>query len=237
MGDGSSKDIEDVEVGDEVTAADPETGETHARRVVETYVHEDVPTYEVRTTAGAVTSTEEHPFYVQGKGWVPVRDLQPGDSLVDPKGGDVDVVSVEATGRRETVHNFEVEELHTYHVAAGETWVRVHNTCTTPRADFIVGENGTVIPTSRARLEAGFQDANLPSAPTRSPGTEYTLSDGSKVRVMDASGQAPQRASFTNGNGQPVDAFSGKPPQPPQGLTTAARKAWVRERTHVELGP
>ncbi|WP_157683578.1 polymorphic toxin-type HINT domain-containing protein [Microlunatus soli] len=129
MGDGSEKNIEDVQIGDEVTAADPETGETHARRVIDTYVHENIPTYDVETTAGTVTSTEEHPFYVQGKGWIPVRDLQPGDRLVDPKGSEVDVVAVTATGETATVYNFNVDELHSYHVQAGETWVRVHNDC------------------------------------------------------------------------------------------------------------
>ncbi|WP_152364023.1 DUF6531 domain-containing protein [Microlunatus speluncae] len=129
MGDGSSKHIEEVEVGDEVTAADSETGEIHARRVVETYIHEDVPTYDVITTAGTVTSTEEHPFYVQGKGWTPVCDLRPGDRLVDPKGTKVEVEAVTPTGRTATVHNFHVEGLQNYHVQAGTTWLRVHNTC------------------------------------------------------------------------------------------------------------
>jgi len=129
MGDGSSKSIEDVAVGDEVIAADPETGESQARRVVDTYVHENVPTYDVVTTAGTVTSTEEHPFFVQSRGWVPVRDLRPGDVLVDAKGDHVEVTSVVPTGETTTVHNFHVEDLHNYHVQAGSAWLRVHNTC------------------------------------------------------------------------------------------------------------
>jgi hypothetical protein len=62
---------------------------------------------------------------------VPVRELQSGDRLVDPKGSEVDVVSVAATGETATVYNFNVDELHSYHVEAGEMWVRVHNECTT----------------------------------------------------------------------------------------------------------
>jgi hypothetical protein len=231
MGDGSSKNIEDVQIGDEVTAADPETGETHTRRVIDTYVHEDVETYDVTTTAGRVTSTAEHPFYVQRKGWTPVRELKPGDHLVDPKGSEVEVVAVEPTGETATVYNFNVDDLHNYHVLAGQTWALVHNNC---RADFVVSERGTAIPTNRVRLEEGFQDAGLGSQPTASPGTEYTMPDGSSVRVMDPAGSAPQRASFENGNGQPVD-IDGNTPQPPKGLTKGERKQWVRERTHVEL--
>ncbi len=131
MADGSSKNIEDVQVGDEVTAADPETGETHGRRVVDTYRHENVSTYDVKTTAGTVTSTEEHPFYVRGKGWIPVRDLESGDTLVDPKGEEVEVVSVILTGETATVYNFHVDDLHSYHVQVGDAWVLVHNKCET----------------------------------------------------------------------------------------------------------
>ncbi|MCA1195768.1 DUF6531 domain-containing protein [Saccharopolyspora sp. 6V] len=104
-----------------------------------------------------------------------------------------------------------------------------------PNADFVVGGNGTAIPTSRSRMESGFQDAGFSSQPTQSPGTQYTMPDGSLVRVMDASGQAPERASFTNANGGPVDGTTGKPVQPPPGLTKGQRAAYIRERTHVEL--
>ena len=105
------------------------------------------------------------------------------------------------------------------------------------RADFIVGSNGTTIPTSRTRLEDGFNAAGFPSSPTRAPGTQYELPNGELVRVMDASGQAPFRASFTNANQQPIDPFTGKPPQPPQGLSKPERRSYVRDRTHIELEP
>jgi len=106
-----------------------------------------------------------------------------------------------------------------------------------PRADFVVGSDGTAIPTSASRLEAGLQEAGFPSRPTVSPGVEYTLSDGSLVRIMQPSGQAPLRASFTNANGGPINPFTGKPPQLPPGLTAAQRRAWVRALTHIELQP
>ncbi len=129
LADGASKLIEDIAIGDEVIAADPETGETHAREVVDTYVSEEVETWNVSTSAGSVTSTAEHPFYVQGRGWVPVRDLTSGDILVEADGSELKVESVSPTGGTATVYNFQVEGLHNYHVKAGESWVRVHNTC------------------------------------------------------------------------------------------------------------
>jgi hypothetical protein len=104
--------------------------------------------------------------------------------------------------------------------------------------DFVAGPAGShpPVPVSQSRMAAGLDEAGFPSAPTRAPGTEYTLPDGSKVRLMQPSGQAPLRASFTNGNGQAINPFTGKPVQPPAppGVTM---KEWVRLNTHVDQTP
>lgn len=102
---------------------------------------------------------------------------------------------------------------------------------------FVASADGVVVPTSRARLVEGFEGAGFPKTPTTSPGTQYTLPDGTLVRVMEPSGQAPLRASFTNANGGPISPFTGKPIQPPPGLSPAQRLEYIRMRTHVELGP
>lgn len=107
----------------------------------------------------------------------------------------------------------------------------------TARADFIASADGVVVPTSRSRLVAGFEEAGLPSTPTTSAGTQYTLPNGSLVRVMEPSGQAGLRASFTNANGGPINPFTGKPVQPPPGLSKPERLDYIRSRTHIELGP
>ncbi|HEX4246767.1 MAG TPA: hypothetical protein VH008_02800 [Pseudonocardia sp.] len=104
------------------------------------------------------------------------------------------------------------------------------------RPDFIADQNGTVVPTSKSRLEDGFQGAGFPHTPTRSPGTDYTLPDGSHARVMDPSGPAPSRASFTNSDEKAISPFTGKPVQPPRGMSKPGRKEYIRSRTHVELG-
>ena len=82
-------------------------------------------------------------------------------------------------------------------------------------------------------MKKGFEKAGFPSRPTESPGTEYTLPDGRRVRAMEASGKAPKRASLENRNGQPVD-MDGQTVQPPKGLTPAERKEYIRARTHIE---
>lgn len=104
--------------------------------------------------------------------------------------------------------------------------------------DFVAGPIGSEppVPVSQSRMAAGFDDAGFPSMPTASPGTEYTLPDGTKVRLMEPSGQAPMRASFTNGNGGPINPFTGKPVQPPA-PPGWSMKDWVRALTHVEQTP
>ncbi len=128
LADGTMKSVEDVEVGDEVTAFNPETGETEPGRVVDAYVHHDMTTYQVVIDDDqAVTTTAEHPFMVVGQGWPPVCELRKGGQLVRPDGSTVTIDSVDATGDTATVHNFEVEGLHNYYVQAGDEWLLVHN--------------------------------------------------------------------------------------------------------------
>lgn len=113
---------------------------------------------------------------------------------------------------------------------------------TPPRGgpDFVAGPVGSQppVPVSQSRMAAGFDEAGFPSASTRAPGTQYTLPDGSTVRLMEPSGPAGRRASFENANGGPINPFTGKPPpNPPPGLSRADRPEWVRNQTHVEQSP
>jgi RHS repeat-associated protein len=105
------------------------------------------------------------------------------------------------------------------------------------RPTFIASSNGVVLPTSASRLAAGFERAGFQAAPTVSAGVSYTLPDGSLARVMQPAGKAPLRASFTNARGGPISPFTGKPVQPPPGLSKSERVEYVRERTHVRLEP
>ena len=210
LGDGTSKSIEEIEVGDEVLAADPETGETFAKRVLDTYVHEDVETYVVETSSGSVTSTAEHPFWVDGRGWTPVRELQPGDKLVDADGMRVKLLAVGATGETATVHNLNVDGLHNYHVQTGDHWVLVHNDCQT---NFVVKPNGetVVVP-----------DGAVGPTPVRSgAGVQYSGGSGghgldprvASVRIMEPTEKyAHGYSSYLNASDSPqaVNPYTGR---------------------------
>jgi RHS repeat-associated protein len=132
LGDGTKKSIEDVKAGDKVASYNPDTGKQETKTVKRTFVHLDVPTFDVTVDGEIVTTTEEHPFWVIGKGWTPVQDLKVGDQLREPDGATVAVQAVRATGKTATVYNFEVEDTHNYYVLAGNTPVLVHNICNLP---------------------------------------------------------------------------------------------------------
>lgn len=73
----------------------------------------------------AFGTTAEHPFWVEGEGWVAAGELSAGDRLRLADGGDALVASVEDAGATAAVFNFEVDGWHTYHVGALGVWV--HN--------------------------------------------------------------------------------------------------------------
>jgi hypothetical protein len=106
--DGTTKLIEDIEVGGLVWAADPETGEAGPRPVTDL-----VTGTGDKTLVDTITATDEHPFWVNSQGqWVDAEDLQPGDYLLD---GTVDI----RDATEQTVHNLTIGDLHTYHVTIG----------------------------------------------------------------------------------------------------------------------
>jgi hypothetical protein len=76
-----------------------------------------------------IRTTAEHPFYVDGRGWVPAGELRPGDLLVSHDGQRVAVAELYDTGQYERVYNLAIRSFHTYFVC-DETWpfsVWAHN--------------------------------------------------------------------------------------------------------------
>lgn len=123
-------DIEDLEVGDQVLARDPETGNTDWRPVVDTFMTGVKPIWAltVRTAEGTDDIhyvTDDHPYWVHGRGWIETQDLHIGDRLDTADGLGAQVVSFERTGRVAPVYNFSVADVHTYFV--GDVAVLVHN--------------------------------------------------------------------------------------------------------------
>ncbi|MCX4811802.1 polymorphic toxin-type HINT domain-containing protein [Streptomyces sp. NBC_01239] len=138
MADGSTKKIEDVDIGEKVLAADPDTGKTKAetvtaeikgtglKRLVKVTI--DIDGKKGAKTA-SVTATDGHPFWVpELHEWLRATDLVPGEWLSTSSGTRVQITAVKRwTLLTATVHNLTVGELHTYYVMAGTEAVLVHN--------------------------------------------------------------------------------------------------------------
>ncbi|GIM92558.1 polymorphic toxin-type HINT domain-containing protein [Paractinoplanes toevensis] len=173
LGDGKTyKRIEEVQLDEEVWAADPETGTEGPRPVTRLITgHGDKHLVKVSVDAdgdgkadGKVTATGGHPFWVEDQQkFVTARHLKGGEQLLLPDGSRVTVLAVVAWDALATVYNLTVDDLHTYFVLAGSNPLLVHNT------------GGDACPIKKAK--EAFENAetldDAADAARDIPGTEY----------------------------------------------------------------
>ena len=189
MADGSIKAIDDVAVGDTVVAVAADGTPTH-RQVVATITGHGAKELVGLTLVGSggggppahetITATDGHLFLTADGAWVPAKDLQVGDRLVDPDGTPVTIGAVEHDTVIATVHNLTVDTDHTYTVVtAAGTDVVTHNdnlldavgdaqdanACPLPNAPVPVTVSRARHPESAAHVEAA-QAAGMPSVVT-----------------------------------------------------------------------
>lgn len=136
LADGSTKRIDEIEVGDEIANNDPESGNAagaERHEVVAVIVTDDDKDYVdvvVSTPSGEKTirSTAHHPFYDAGlQEWVDAAELESGDLLQTPGDGRAEVLSARSYPAAMRTYNLTVDSVHTYYVMAGNTPVLVHN--------------------------------------------------------------------------------------------------------------
>ncbi|MET9735873.1 ricin-type beta-trefoil lectin domain protein [Streptomyces sp. NPDC006458] len=134
LADQTTKNIEEIKVGDEVLATDPETGETASRTVTDVIIteysvkHFNELTIETPLGDETLAATADHPFWVPQYGeWVPTSNIAPGTALRRPDGTTVTVTANRPFIKKAHTYNFTVDDLHTYYVLAGQTPVLVHN--------------------------------------------------------------------------------------------------------------
>ena len=181
MADGTTKPIDQVVVGDQVAAYNPDTGEVEPRAVTDTFVHEQVATVRVKTSQGEITTTINHPFYVEGKGWRTVGQLEAGDQLHTPDGTLAEVITIQATGTSETVYNLAVEDLHSYYVQTSDgTNVLVHNDGVPCDDPSLIYRGGSDTP-SNLTPRPGIDDTGLSAFDT----PQAAAPNGGKVQVID----------------------------------------------------
>lgn len=125
------KPIENIQIGDFVLSSDPETGKTAYKEVVNTYIHVKDTLVYVTINGETIETTEEHPFWVEGNGWIKAKNLNNNDVVRDKNGNNLIIENVQIVKLPENeyvaVYNFEVVEYHTYFVSDYD--ILVHNKC------------------------------------------------------------------------------------------------------------
>lgn len=149
-----------------VLSADPVTGEQSYQKVVRTFVKQADELFTITTEDGrSIEATGEHPFWVEGKGFIAAKRLARSDLLRDASGQAVRVARTSSRPGEFTVYNFEVENTHTYY--AGDWWV--HNNCGRPSGGSPALKGDPYHPASvEARIRPQYQTnpAHVPSSRT-----------------------------------------------------------------------
>ncbi|WP_232436834.1 polymorphic toxin-type HINT domain-containing protein [Paenibacillus senegalimassiliensis] len=125
--DEGEKNIEDIQVEDMVLAKDEETGDQAYKEVTHLYRNDKEIIYELAVGDQIIETTDNHPFWVEGKGWVLAADLQVGDELQQNNGNTLTIDNINIVKHDEMVkvYNFTVADFHTYYVSSLGIWV--HN--------------------------------------------------------------------------------------------------------------
>jgi hypothetical protein len=116
--------IERLVAGDAVASRDAQTYADGQQTVDRTFARRAPGYYALQTEAETLHVTEEHPFWVQGRGWTPARELQVGDAVASAT-GDVLVLQTIPVDSPVDVFNFSVAKTESYFVGTSGLWV--HN--------------------------------------------------------------------------------------------------------------
>lgn len=148
--------IESIKPGDVVLSTNVDTMETGYKKVLEKYVRKTRELVHIIVGGKEIVSTPDHPYYVEGRGFVNACQLCIGSPLLDADGKVLEVEQIykEQLGKNEevTVYNFQVEDWHTYHV--GEMEVLVHN------AEYESGSESSIMDYSNRFADSLTDDFN-----------------------------------------------------------------------------
>lgn len=163
-----------------VLAQNPETGEIAYKEVLDTFRNETNVVVHVTVNDETFTCTEEHPFYVEGKGWVNAGALHAGMVvwLADGTKAIIEDVTIEYLDTPIAVYNFKVEDFHTYFV--GYSGVLVHNascgtTTTSDSTEELPGRSGAL---NQAKRDADIPRTAQPTKVEHVPMTEPEYAGG-----------------------------------------------------------
>ncbi|SFF40269.1 intein C-terminal splicing region/intein N-terminal splicing region/RHS repeat-associated core domain-containing protein [Paenibacillus algorifonticola] len=214
--DEGEKNIEDIEVGDRVLAKSEydSNGELAYKEVTALYRNQRDDIIKLHVGEQVIETTDNHPFWIEGKGWVFADELQVGDKLQKADGSNLMIDKIEFVKLDEpvTVYNFTVADYHTYYVTDLGIWV--HNTegCLRPEAKY---------------LKSGKHGVKWTEGPATAKSTGKPQGQWSKEDLEFAGTKA---STLEKGQGAWFDLPPGSTSvvHMPDGTTVPATRMWVR---------
>ncbi len=128
--------ISKIKEGTVVVSRDERSMRDSPQLVSEVYYRESSGIYEIDTEFGKIYATGEHPFWVQGEGWIAARDLAEEHPIATVN-GDVLVFEVKYIQRPTTVYNFSVANTPNYFASQIGVWVHNAGPCSSKLGDNI----------------------------------------------------------------------------------------------------
>ena len=119
------KEIQDIVIGDSVLSYSFSNNSVVNSKVINVLKREADHVYLIKINDELIEVTEEHPFFVVGKDWVKVKDLEIGDELITQEGDKVKMVEKRYKEGSFIVYNITVEGEHNYFVTSSA--ILVHN--------------------------------------------------------------------------------------------------------------
>ena len=114
MADGSVKNIQNVNVGDEVISFDESTKKLASAKVSEVFHHVgDDMSESYLIINDNIRITSNHPLYINGK-WEQAGNAEIGDNLLGINGMPVAIQSIETVNEKVQTYNLEVDIYHNY---------------------------------------------------------------------------------------------------------------------------
>ncbi|MGB6228967.1 MAG: polymorphic toxin-type HINT domain-containing protein, partial [Litorimonas sp.] len=213
--------IETLEVGDLVWAKDDVTGDVALKPITHLIRPGARPIFELttvaaepalvasanslapfsgKTTVSTFHVTDDHPWWVEDKGWLRTDQIASGMMLTSRDGQSLKVAEITRTDRVEEAFNFTVADYHTYFVGEAKVWV--HNCPTGSYTNFHAsgktydGKGNSDRAASSGRRVAAQNDDPLVRSETRIASTDRE-SFKQESRSLDSNG-GPQSDSNYN---------------------------------------
>jgi hypothetical protein len=117
--------IETLREGMKVYSYNLKSNQVELKPVIKFFKRNVQEVYSITVGKEDINVTSEHPFFVEGKGWIKVKDLEEGDLLITAKGKTKRIINITKKTIAVNVYNIEVEGNHNFYVTG--TKILVHN--------------------------------------------------------------------------------------------------------------